>query len=302
MIVKLKPEITESVSEAEMSSTEFYSLNCRGRLLSLESPVIMGILNVTPDSFSDGGSYQEVEAAVEQARVMLSQGATIIDVGGYSSRPGADHISTAEERNRVLPVIRALRDQFPQALLSIDSFRSAVASAALEAGAHLVNDISGGDLDPHMMPMVAEWGDVPYIMMHMKGTPQNMQRQARYEHVVNAVWQYFVEKTLQLRKLGLSDVVLDPGFGFGKTIRHNYQLMASLKQFSMFGYPMLVGVSRKSFIYKVTGNEPATADMHSQILHDHCLRQGANILRVHHVESAAKTIRLYLRMRADGIV
>lgn len=285
-----------------MSSTEFYTLNCRGILLSLEEPVLMGILNVTPDSFSDGGKFLDPQAALDQTGLMLEAGARIIDIGGYSSRPGADDISEEEEQSRILPVIEAIRSRFPEAILSVDTFRSGVAKSALDAGAHIINDISGGDLDDAMFELLAGYGNVPYIMMHMKGTPQNMQQLARYDSVVDAVWQSFVGKLEKARQAGVSEIVLDPGFGFGKTIAHNYQLLEEFHQFSRLGCPVLAGVSRKSFIYKVTGNEPADADMHSQVIQDHCLRKGANILRVHNVPAAARTIRLFQRMRTDGIV
>lgn len=285
-----------------MSNTDFYTLNCRGRILSLDQPLLMGILNVTPDSFSDGGHFFDTHAALSHCRSMVEEGATIIDVGGYSSRPGATDISIAEESDRVLPVIEAISQAFPEVLISIDTFRHKVASEAIKAGAHIINDISAGDLDEEMMDLVASLRNVPYIMMHMQGTPQTMQKNPAYSQVVQDVWMYFVEKIKKARRMGIKDLVLDPGFGFGKTISHNYQLLEGLGQFSQLDYPLLAGISRKSFIYKVTGTSAVEADVHSQVLHDHALRAGIHILRVHNVAEAARTIRLYHQMETHGAV
>lgn len=262
----------------------------------------MGILNVTPDSFSDGGQFQDIQAALSHCKTMVQQGATIIDVGGYSSRPGADNISIGEESDRVLPVIEAISTEFPEVFISIDTFRHKVASEAINAGAHIINDISAGDLDAEMLELVASLRNVPYIMMHMQGTPQTMQENPAYSQIVQDVWMYFVEKIKIARRMGIKDLVLDPGFGFGKTVNHNYQLLAGMGEFSTLDCPVLVGVSRKSFIYKVTETSPVEADTHSQVLHDHALRAGVNILRVHNVEAASRTLKLYYQMQTHGAV
>lgn len=285
-----------------MSNTDFYTLNCRGRILSLDHPQIMGILNVTPDSFSDGGQFQDTQAALSHCKTMVDQGATIIDVGGYSSRPGASDISIREESDRVLPVIEAIRADLPEVFISIDTFRHKVASEAINAGAHIINDISAGDLDEEMLELVASLRNVPYIMMHMQGTPQTMQENPSYSQVVQDVWMYFVEKIKIARRMGIQDLILDPGFGFGKTVNHNYQLLAGMGEFSNLDCPVLAGISRKSFIYQVTGTSPIEADTHSQVLHDHALRAGVNILRVHNVEVASRTLKLYYQMRTHGAV
>ncbi len=285
-----------------MSNQEFYTLNCRGQVLSLNEPIIMGILNITPDSFSDGGKYTSTDAAVNHACHILNEGAAIIDIGGYSSRPGADDISVDEECSRVLPVIKALRQAVPDAILSVDTFRSEVARQCLEAGVHIINDISGGELDPEMIPMVARWGNVPYIAMHMQGRPQTMQTNPQYEDIVNDIWTFFVRKLNQLNEAGITDVVLDPGFGFGKTIDHNYLLLSGFGQFRQLDKPLLAGVSRKSMIYKVIGGTPEEADIHTQVLHQITLQKGADILRVHHVGLARQTISLFQRMNAHGAI
>lgn len=285
-----------------MSNTDFYTLNCRGRILSLDHPQIMGILNVTPDSFSDGGQFLDIHAALSHCKTMVEQGATIIDVGGYSSRPGAADISIGEESDRVLPVIEAISKELPETYISIDTFRHKIASEAIKAGAHIINDISAGDLDGEMLELVASLRNVPYIMMHMQGTPQTMQKNPSYSQVVQDVWMYFVEKIKIARRMGIKDLILDPGFGFGKTIAHNFQLLAGMGEFSNLDCPVLAGISRKSFIYKVTGTSPAEADTHSQVLHDHALRAGVNILRVHNVEEAARTLKLYHQMQTHGAI
>lgn len=263
----------------------------------------MGILNATPDSFSDGGQYQDIEVALAHCRSMAEQGATIIDVGGYSSRPGATDISVAEESDRVLPIIEALSKELPEIFISIDTFRHKVAAAAINAGAHIINDISAGELDSEMMDLIASLRNVPYIMMHMQGTPQNMQENPQYTDVVQEVWMFFVKKIKAARKLGIKDIILDPGFGFGKTVQHNIQLVNGFSDFSALDCPLLAGISRKSFIYKVTGSTALEADIHTQILHDRVLNHhGASILRVHNVLEAARTIRLFQQMQSDGPV
>lgn len=262
----------------------------------------MGILNVTPDSFSDGGKFLDLQAALSHCRTMASQGATIIDVGGYSSRPGAANISVAEEIDRVLPVIEEISKELPDIFVSIDTFRHKVASEAIRAGAHIINDISAGDLDEEMLELVASLRNVPYIMMHMQGRPQTMQENPVYSQIVQDVWMYFVKKIKIARRMGIKDLILDPGFGFGKTLNHNYQLLAGMGEFSQLDCPVLAGISRKSFIYKVTGTSPVEADVHTQVLHDHVLRAGAQILRVHNVQETARTLKLYHQLQTYGAI
>ncbi len=285
-----------------MNLSPHYSLNCRGRFLPLDRPRLMGILNVTPDSFSDGGLYDQPARALQHAETMLAEGADIIDIGGYSSRPYAIDISVEEEIQRILPVIQLIRERIPTAILSIDTFRSAVAREALAHGAHIINDISGGSMDPEMIPLVGSFGNVPYVLMHMKGTPQTMQVQPSYEAVMQEIWMYFVEKIPLARKAGIKDLILDPGFGFGKTISHNYQILHQLDQLTLADCPLLVGLSRKSLLYRILDTTPNDVLASTQVLHDHALRKGAMLLRVHDVKEAKRTITLYQRMRQDEIV
>ncbi len=274
------------------------SLKAGTRLLNLEEPLIMGILNLTPDSFFDGGRYnQKVQQAVDRAARMLEEGADIIDIGGMSSRPGAALISPEEESRRVLPVIEALHRQLPQAILSIDTLHAKVARRAIEAGAHIINDISAGRVDEQMMETVAELR-VPYVLMHMQGLPHNMQQRPSYTDVVREVFDFFVEKVGQLRQLGLHDIILDPGFGFGKSLSHNYQLMQQLTAFKAFDLPLLVGISRKSMINKVLNTTPEEALNGTTALHMIALERGANILRVHDVAPARQAIKIWLHVNS----
>lgn len=288
--------------------TELYSLNCRGRLLELDKPLIMGILNLTPDSFSDGGRFNEESAALRQAENMLAEGADILDLGGYSSRPKADHISPGEELKRVEKVLASILRHFPEAIISIDTFRPEVARSVLDIGAHIINDISAGrnlygeEAQISMFELLASYPDVPYIMMHMQGNPQNMQRQTDYEDVVESIWDFFVERINQAREAGLRDIILDPGFGFGKEILHNYQIMGSLDQFSELNLPLLVGVSRKSMLYKLFETTPTDVVEMASILHFKALEKGAHILRVHDVKEAVRTVRLFQYFLDNGII
>lgn len=267
------------------------TIRCKGELIDLSGPKVMGILNVTPDSFFDGGKYGDEKALLTRVEKMLGEGAAFIDVGGYSSRPGATDISEAEEKRRVLPVITLLLKHFPGILVSIDTFRSAVAKACIESGAAMINDISAGSLDENMMAVAARY-QVPYIMMHMKGTPQNMPQQAQYEDVVKEVLFYFSQKTAQARKAGITDLIIDPGFGFAKTPEHSYTILKRLELFKMMGLPLLVGISRKSMIYKVLETRAEEALNGTTCLHTIALLKGANILRVHDVREAVECIRL----------
>ena len=256
----------------------------------------MGILNVTPDSFYDGGSYKNETEILSQVEKMIDEGATFIDVGAYSSKPGADFVSDEEELNRILPVIDLLLNKFPDVLLSIDTFRSNVAKQAINKGAALINDISAGMLDDNMLQTVAQL-KVPYVMMHMKGTPQNMQSQAIYDDVVKEVMFYFSERINAARKLEINDVIVDPGFGFAKTLEHNYEIMQNLDFFSILELPVLVGISRKSMIYKLLENEPKDALNGTTVLNTIALQKGAQILRVHDVKEAQECIKIYNQLK-----
>ncbi len=276
-----------------------YSLNCRGRLLDLSQAVVMGILNLTPDSFSDGGRYNESDKALAQAEKMLAEGASILDIGGYSSRPGAQDIRPEEELARIEAITVAIMSRFPEAIISIDTFRAAVAQRMLEAGVHIINDISAGDLDPAMMPTVARFG-APYIMMHMKGNPQNMQSKASYGDVVEEVWDYFIHKIEQARAHGIVDLIVDPGFGFGKKWQHNYQLLHRLEHFQQLQLPLLAGISRKSMLYKLLGTTPDDVLPYTTALHLKALEKGAKILRVHDVKEAMNMCKIYTFMRESS--
>lgn len=268
------------------------TINCRGRLVSLENPVVMGILNLTPDSFFDGGRHQTQDDALRQAEKLLREGATFIDVGGMSSRPGAAIIDESTELKRVLPVVAAIAKHFPEAIISIDTVRSGVAAESVAAGACLVNDISAGRFDEQMYPTVARLG-IPYVLMHMQGTPESMQKEPVYEDVVREVLDFFIREVGKLRVLGISDIILDPGFGFGKTVAHNYRLLGMMHAFAMLEYPLLAGISRKSMICKVLGVGPANALNGTSALHMVALQQGAKILRAHDVREAQEVIQLW---------
>ena len=267
------------------------SITCKGQLISLETPIIMGILNLTPDSFYDGGKYRDENAILEQAALMNSEGATIIDLGAYSSRPGADHITEEEELNRLLPIIELLLKRFPKLLLSIDTFRANVARPAINAGAALINDISAGKMDKNMLSTIAEL-QVPYIMMHMRGTPQTMKTLTHYDNLVKEVLFYFSERVAHARALGINDLIIDPGFGFAKTIEQNFELLHKLELFKILDLPLLAGLSRKSTIYKTLDLEPSEALNGTTVLNTIALMKGASILRVHDVKPARETIKL----------
>lgn len=268
------------------------TLNCRGRLLVLERPLVMGILNVTPDSFSDGGLYLDPDRALAHAAAMLRDGAAIIDIGGMSSRPGADIIPVADEMRRVLPVIQRIHKAFPEAILSIDTVHAEVADAAIEAGVSIINDISAGAIDPEITD-VALKHDAPYVLMHMRGTPADMQQQTDYEDVALEVLDFLIAHITKLREKGLEDIIVDPGFGFGKTLEQNYALLARLHTFKILEAPILVGLSRKSMIYKALDKQPDEVLAPLSALHWMALEQGARILRVHDVAPAMDVIRIY---------
>ncbi|MES2731416.1 MAG: dihydropteroate synthase [Bacteroidota bacterium] len=268
------------------------TLCLKGNLVSLERPLVMGILNVTPDSFYDGGQYNSVDQLVQRAGQMLSDGATFIDVGGYSTRPRASDISEEEELARVIPAMQSLSHAFPDAYLSIDTFRSNVAKQAVAAGACLVNDISGGSLDPHMFETVSQL-NVPYVLMHMRGTPQTMTKLTSYQNVVLEVLDDLQKKVFHLRQLGQKDILLDVGFGFAKTREQNYEMLENLNYFEILNLPLLVGVSRKSMVYKTLGITAAEALNGTTVLHTLALTKGASVLRVHDVKEAVEAVTLY---------
>jgi dihydropteroate synthase len=268
------------------------TLNIKGKLFSLEEPVVMAILNITDDSFYEGSRFAEPQKALDAAALHIENGAAILDIGGYSSRPGAKDIAVNEELDRVLPVVELLHKSIPNAVLSIDTFRSTVAEKALEAGAHLINDISAGDDDVNMLEVIAKH-NCPYVMMHKKGTPQNMHLQPEYQNVTLEVLQYLVKKTHDCRKLGIKDVIWDVGIGFGKTIAHNFTLLNELESFTHLGIPLLMGVSRKSLIWRTLNQSPEEALNGTTALNMVCLMKGANILRVHDVKEANECIELF---------
>ena len=270
------------------------SIHIKGTVFSLETPRVMGILNVTPDSFSDGGKYRSVDAALLQAKKMIAEGVDIIDVGGYSSRPGAAEVSIHEELDRVIPVLERLSIEL-DVVLSIDTFRAVVAKQAIEAGAHIVNDISAGDDDVTMIPTVAELG-VPYIAMHKKGLPQSMQDNPQYGDVVAEVYDYLKEKKKQCVDAGIHDVILDLGYGFGKTLEHNYELLRRLTEFQEIGAPILTGVSRKSMVFRALGINASEALNGTTFLHAYALQGGSSILRVHDVKEAVECLKLWKKV------
>lgn len=272
------------------------TLNLKGEILDLSRPRVMGILNLTPDSFYGTSRISSVDAALERVETCLKEGAALIDIGAYSSRPGADEVSTDEELKRMIPVIAAISKRFPEAKLSIDTFRAKVAKESIEAGAHLINDISGGELDETMFETVASL-KVPYILMHMKGDPQTMQKDPVYKNIGLEVVDYFAEKLHRLQQLDVNDIILDPGFGFAKTVSHNYQLLNQLEHLDLFGLPVLAGFSRKSMIYKFLGITPEEALNGTTVLNTLALQKGASILRVHDVKAAAECIALVEKMQ-----
>lgn len=267
------------------------TINCKGTLVDLTKPKVMGILNITPDSFFDGGKYKNERDILVQAEKILNEEATFIDVGAYSSRPGAKHISEEEELQRMLPVVELLIKNFPEIIISIDSFRSRVVEESVNAGAAIINDISGGMMDEQMFKTVAKL-QVPYIMMHMKGTPQNMQQNPQYENVVMEVISFFAEQLFKLRKLKVNDVIIDVGFGFGKTLDQNYELLKKLSLFKSLDAPILTGVSRKSMLYKLLGVTPKEALNATTVANTVALLNGTHILRVHDVKEAVEAVKI----------
>lgn len=268
-----------------------FTLNCKGKLLTITKPIVMGIINTTPDSFYTQSQQASIDAVLAKATQMLQEGATILDIGGQTTKPGSQEVGIEEELNRVIPAIDQLTKAFPDAIISIDTYHSKVAQYAVEAGARIVNDVSGGMMDVTMLATVAQLR-VPYICMHMKGIPQNMQQNPTYENVTKEVLEFFIERIETCRLAGINDVIVDPGFGFGKTIAHNFQLLKELAVFKMLQKPILLGVSRKSTIYKTLGITANEALNGTTVLNTIGIQNGANILRVHDVKEAMECVKL----------
>ena len=266
-------------------------INCKGQLIDLSVPKVMGILNVTPNSFFDGGKYKNEKEIISQVEKMLSEGATFIDIGAYSSKPSAEFVTEQEEIERIVPAIELILKHFPEALLSIDTFRAEVAKASIESGAAIINDIAAGELDDKMFDVIADY-NVPYIMMHMRGNPQTMQSMTQYEDIVKEMLFYFSEKVKKARSLGINDLILDPGFGFAKTTDQNYEVLQKMELFNLLELPVLAGVSRKSMIYKTLGNTAQEALNGTTVVNTIALTKGAKILRVHDVKEAVECVTL----------
>lgn len=272
------------------------TINCKGQLIDLSVPKVMGILNITPDSFYDGGLYKDQTKILNQVEKMLNEGATFIDIGAYSSRPNADNVSEEEELKRIIPILDLVISKFPDAIISIDTFRSYIAKQCIDAGASIINDISAGKLDANMLQMIADL-HVPYIMMHMRGTPKTMQQQTVYENLVKEILFYFSERINAARNIGIVDIIIDPGFGFAKTLEQNYELLNQLELFKMIEKPLLVGVSRKSMIYKKLETSAKEALNGTSVLNTVALQKGASILRVHDVREAMECIKLITSLK-----
>ena len=271
------------------------TINGNGQLIDLASPKVMGILNVTPNSFFDGGKYKTESVILSQVGKMLSDGATFIDIGAYSSKPSAEFVSEKEELNRIVPVVNLILEKFPDCLISIDTFRSEVAKVCLENGAAIINDISAGNLDDKMLETIAKY-NVPYIMMHMRGTPQTMQTMANYDNIVKEMLFYFSERVAKARSYGINDLIIDPGFGFAKTLEQNYEVLRKLGLFEMLELPLLAGFSRKSMIYKTLHSTAEEALNGTSVLNTIALTKGAKILRVHDVKEAMECVTLFNKL------
>lgn len=270
-------------------------INCKGQLIDLSIPKVMGILNVTPNSFFDGGKYKNEDEIILQVDKMLFDGATFIDIGAYSSKPSAEFVSEQEEIDRIVPVIESILKHFPKTLLSIDTFRAEVAKISIENGAAIINDISAGELDEKMFAIIAQY-NVPYIMMHMRGNPQTMPSLTHYDDIIKEMLLYFSEKVKKARSLGINDLILDPGFGFAKTTDQNYDVLQKMELFNLLELPVLAGVSRKSMIYKTLNSTPQEALNGTTVLNTIALTKGAKILRVHDVKEAMECVTLFNKM------
>lgn len=271
------------------------TINCKGQLIDFTTPKVMAILNLTPDSFYDGGQFKTKKVVLKTVEKQLKQGMDILDIGAYSTRPGADDISVSEELNRQHSILKLITKEFPNLIISIDTFRSEVAKESLDVGAHIINDISAGELDHKMMDLIAEY-QVPYIMMHMRGTPQTMKTLTTYHHLVTDILTYFSKQISKARDKGINDLIIDPGFGFAKTIDQNFELLQHLKAFQQLNLPILAGLSRKSSIYKTLGIEAKEALNGTTALNMVALMQGSSILRVHDVLEAKQCITLYQKL------
>lgn len=267
------------------------TINCLGKLIDLSSPKVMGILNITPNSFFDGGKYTDEKSILIQVEKMLTEGADFIDIGAYSSKPNSEFVSEQEEHNRLIPVINIVLNNFPDTLIAVDTFRANVAKAGIENGACIINDISAGSLDENMLQTVAKL-EVPYILMHMKGNPQTMQSLTQYENITKEMLFYFSKKVALARSFGINDLIIDPGFGFAKTLEQNFEVLNNLELFQMLELPLLVGVSRKSMIYKTLETSPEFALNGTSVLNTIALQKGATILRVHDVKEAIECVKL----------
>ncbi|HEX9980338.1 MAG TPA: dihydropteroate synthase [Flavobacterium sp.] len=268
------------------------TINCRGKLISLDTPKVIGILNVTPDSFFDGGKHAAEDEILAKTEEMLSEGADFIDIGGYSSRPGAAFVSEEEELGRIVPAVKLVSKRFPEAIISVDTFRSNVAKACVENGAAMINDISAGLLDEKMIETVSGLS-VPYIMMHIRGTPQTMQQFTDYDDIISNMLFYFSQRIAAARETGINDLILDPGFGFSKTLEQNYEVLRKLDLFDIAGVPLLIGISRKSIICKALVVSPENALNGTTALHMAALQKGAKVLRVHDVKEAVECVKLF---------
>ena len=272
------------------------TINGKCQLIDLASPKVMGILNVTPNSFFDGGKYKTESVILSQVGKMLSDGATFIDIGAYSSKPSAEFVSEKEELQRILPIVQLILEKFPETLISIDTFRSEVAKVCLENGAAIINDISAGNLDDKMLETIVKY-NVPYIMMHMRGTPQTMQTMTNYDNIIKEMLFYFSERVAKARSLGINDLIIDPGFGFAKTLEQNYEVLQKLELFEMLELPLLVGFSRKSMIYKTLHSTAEEALNGTSVLNTIALTKGAKILRVHDVKEAMECVTLFNKLK-----
>ena len=268
------------------------TINCKGQLIDFTAPKVMGILNVTPNSFYDGGMYKSSSEMLTKVGKMLSDGATFIDIGAYSSKPSAEYVSEEEELQRIIPIINLILEYYPETLLSVDTFRSEVAKVCIENGAAMINDISAGNLDDKMLETVVKY-NVPYIMMHMRGTPETMQQMTSYENIVKEILLYFSEKVSKARSFGINDLIIDPGFGFAKTLDQNYEVLQKMELFEILELPLLVGFSRKSMIYKTLQSSADEALNGTTVLNTVALIKGAKILRVHDVKEAVECVTLF---------
>ena len=291
--------ITVIFSAKNNNKREMFTLNCKGRLLIIDQAIVMGVINATPDSFYEGSRFSGVDKILVQAEKMIGEGADILDIGGQSTRPGSGHVSMDTELHRIIEGIEAIHEKFPEIIISVDTYYSMVAKKSIHAGASIVNDISSGTMDKEMLPIVGAL-QVPYISMHMKGTPQTMQQQANYENVTGEVLDFFIRKKDECKIAGIADVIIDPGFGFAKTIAHNFQLLKNLSVYKMLDAPLLVGLSRKSSVYKTLGISAEEALNGTTVVNTIALMNGANILRVHDVKEAKEAIKLYEAVSAGS--